>query len=124
MWVVAVLHKLVCAVVALMVMAPPLLACALPGVEMGADEMACCRHMASECDDAAMPDSHSCCKKTPSAQTGALQTKQRDPALLDVVGQVAAPSVFVIPVVHVTAPSPSIFVFSESPPGPTSVLRI
>jgi hypothetical protein len=106
------------------IVAPLLLACALPGVEMGVEEMACCRHMAAQCGDASMPESHSCCKKTVSAQAGAFQIKQRDSASPEMVGQVVIPSIFVTPIVDVTAPANSTLVFSESPPGHSSVLRI
>jgi hypothetical protein len=119
-----VLRKVVCILVAVMIMAPALLACALPGVEMNAEEMACCRHMADQCGDPSMPESHSCCKKTASAQAGAFQIKQRDPVSLEVVGQVVVPGIFVTPIVDVAAPATSILVLSESPPGHTSVLRI
>jgi hypothetical protein len=123
--VVVVLRKFVCALAAMIVMAPPLLACALPGVQMSAEEMACCRHMADQCGgDSSMPASHSCCKKPTSAQTGAFQIKQRDSLSLEMTAPVFIASVFVVPVVRVTASVNSILAFPESPPGHISVLRI
>jgi hypothetical protein len=121
---VAVFRKLVCVLVAVIVLAPSLLACALPGVQMNAEEMACCRHMSAQCGDAAMPESHSCCKKTISAQAGAFQIKQRDSASLEMVGLAVAPRFFAAPVVNVTTPARSFLLSSESPPGHISVLRI
>jgi hypothetical protein len=117
-------RKLVCVLAAVVVLASPLLACALPGVEMSAEEMACCRHMAAQCGDASMPESHSCCKKTVSAQAGTFQIKQRDPVSMEVVGQVVISGIFVAPIVDAKAPANSTLGFSESPPGQSSVLRI
>ncbi|HET7873176.1 MAG TPA: hypothetical protein VFL42_11735 [Terriglobales bacterium] len=124
MFVVLVFRKPVCVLVAILVVAPPLLACALPGMRLNAEEMACCRHMADQCGDASMPESHSCCKKKISAQAGAFQIKQRDPVSVDVVGQVPGPDIFVAPIVDAKAPAHGVLVFSESPPGHSSVLRI
>lgn len=117
-------RKLVSALVAVMVLAPALLACALPGVEMSAEEKACCRHMAEQCGDPAMPESHSCCSKTISVQAGAFQIKQRETSSPERVGTVVVASQFVTPVFNIPAPANGIPAFSESPPGHSSILRI
>jgi hypothetical protein len=118
------LRKLVTALAALMVIAPPLLACALPGVQMSEEEKACCRHMAEQCGSPDMEDSHSCCKKATAAQTGMFQIKQRDSASLEMAAHstvAAPPQTQVLPA---SALEKSILVFPESPPGHNSVLRI
>lgn len=117
-------RKFVAALVALIILAPPLLACALPGVQMSDEEKACCRHMADECGSADMPDSHSCCKKSTAAQTGSFQMKQCDVSSLEIAAHVSAARLFLAPAVPLVGTEPNIFFFPESPPGHTSVLRI
>ena len=116
-------RKLVCALVALIVLAPPLMACALPGVQMSDEEKACCRHMADQCDGSVMPDSHSCCKQSTATQTGAFQIKQSYSPALE-VASIPAVAPLPAPAVPVATMEKRILAFSESPPGLISVLRI
>lgn len=117
-------RKFVCALVALIVLAPPLMACALPGVQMSDEEKACCRHMADRCGGPAMPASHSCCKKSTATQTGAFEIKQSYSPALEVAAAIPAVAPLPAPAVPVAATEINIFVFPESPPGQISVLRI
>jgi hypothetical protein len=121
--VVQVLPKIVCALAALIILTPPLLACALPGVQMNEEEKACCRHMAEQCGSPDMADSHSCCKKATTVQSGSFQVKQRYCSSLEVVAHIAveAPQA---PALPVAAIEKSILVVPESPPGHNSILRI
>jgi len=117
-------HKLVCALVALIVLAPPLMACALPGVQMNSEEKACCRHMADQCGGSAMPASHSCCKKSTATQTSAFQIKQSYSSALEVAASIPAVAPLQAPAVPVATMEKGILAFPESPPGLISVLRI
>ena len=54
--------KLAVLVLVLSVWASPLVACMLPDADLTAEERECCRSMADDCGDMAMPASHSCCK--------------------------------------------------------------
>src|SRR5262249_9587843 len=54
----------------------PMMACAIPGVEMTASEHACCQQMKMSCGDAGMPSSHGCCHKDVQADhTAAFHAK-------------------------------------------------
>src|SRR5690242_6616599 len=56
--------RLGAALVVLLSLLAPTMACALPGSQMTAAEHACCRHMKGECGSMKMPTSHSCCQKS------------------------------------------------------------
>jgi len=58
------LAKLGVFMLALMLFASPTMACLLPRAALTASERACCRKMASQCEQAGMPKSHSCCQRT------------------------------------------------------------
>ncbi|HEX7284951.1 MAG TPA: hypothetical protein VF532_02150 [Candidatus Angelobacter sp.] len=117
-------RKFVCALVAMTILAPPLLACAPPGVQMSEEEMACCRHMAEQCGGSNMPDSHSCCNKSATIQSSSFQIKQRYSSSLEVVahGTLAVPpQATALPVATIEK---DILAFPESPPGHNTILRI
>jgi len=44
------------------IIAAPVMACLVPGRQMSAEELNCCKKMAHECETSAMPTSHSCCQ--------------------------------------------------------------
>src|SRR6185437_8918409 len=44
----------------------PAMACALPASQMTATERACCKQMRGRCGAASMPASHSCCRTAPA----------------------------------------------------------
>jgi len=44
------------------VWASPLMACMLPDADLRGEERECCKSMADDCGQMAMPASHSCCK--------------------------------------------------------------
>lgn len=108
--------------VALMLFGQPLAACVMPGHSMTAAEHACCVKMASMCNSAAMPMSHSCCKPSVSPQAVALAKLTG--------ADLAAPAVLVSMFVLAVPPIGQVrdLYPSDSPPGshPTSitVLRI
>lgn len=45
----------------------PAMACMVSGIQMNAEERACCLAMKSQCDQLGMTTSHGCCQKTPQA---------------------------------------------------------
>src|SRR6185312_1094932 len=53
--------KATVSLLALLLVALPLMACVQPGVVMTAAEQACCKQMAQRCGDAGMAKSHNCC---------------------------------------------------------------
>ena len=121
---VPVLRKLACALATLVILTPPLLACALPGGQMSEEEKACCRHMAEQCGSPDMADSHSCCKKSAAVQGGSFQIKQRYSSSLEMVAHITDAAPTQAPAQPVAAIDKSILVVPESPPGHTSILRI
>lgn len=108
------------ALLAVLWIASPALACLLPGRAMTVAEHACCKKMAKMCGSAHMPHSHSCCKEEgqPSNTSVLLAHHQLAPSL-----QIAALYVpsrsreFALPGVTLDRPP------SDSPPD-SSVLRI
>lgn len=119
---VAALRKFVGFVIALVVLSVPVLACALPGQEMSAEEQSCCLHMADECNGSQM-ESHSCCNKLPQIGAGVFQASHKyAPASLDHAVQIAF-DLLPKTVTMITA-VPHVIAQPESPPGQPSVLRI
>lgn len=54
----------------------PAMACMVPGVQMNAEERACCRAMKNQCGQMGMPASHGCCQKAPkSTQENAVASR-------------------------------------------------
>jgi hypothetical protein len=54
----------------------PAMACMVSGVQMNAEERACCRAMKNQCGQMGMPASHGCCQKAPkSTQENAVATR-------------------------------------------------
>lgn len=73
--------------------AAPLLACAIPGRAMTAQERECCKHMAEMCGSAQMPQSHTCCKtEVRSAYTLFATGNQQLVPDLNIVAIVTAPA--------------------------------
>jgi hypothetical protein len=117
-------RKSVCLLVILLVVSAPLMACALPGQEMTAEEQACCLHMSDECGGAQMSDAHTCCNKTPQVDRSILKAgSKHTPAASELLAQAS----------FCTAPAMSTAVRprrqngannSPSPPGSISILRI
>lgn len=104
----------------------PAMACMLPGVQMTAQERACCRMMHGQCEQMGMPASHGCCQKAPhSALDKALVTKTTNnhPVVVAVVllmtHEWLQPSVISAERINRAGNSPLQF-----PPGSNSVLRI
>jgi 3-methyladenine DNA glycosylase AlkC len=50
------------ALLSLLLLAMPIMACLVPAAGMTAAERDCCKRMAEECGKAGMPQSHSCCQ--------------------------------------------------------------
>ena len=117
------LRKIASVLVALIVLGMPVIACALPGVEMSEDENACCRQMAERCGMSQMPASHSCCKGSPELQADSLQAMQVFAATMLPASHAAGALVLIpMPNRHVTEAGS--FISSESPPGCSPILRI
>jgi hypothetical protein len=117
-------RKIVCLFVILLVISAPLMACALPGQEMTAEEQACCLHMSDECGGAHMSDTHTCCNKAPQVDRSILKASSKyTPAAPELVIQAS----FCIAPPMSTAVRPRRqdgTNNSPSPPGSISILRI
>ena len=57
-------NKAVAAVVLLMFVGVPAMACLIPNAQLTEQEKSCCRKMANECGSMSMHGDHSCCQKT------------------------------------------------------------
>jgi hypothetical protein len=57
-------HKAVAAVVLLVFVGVPVMACLRPTAHLTEQEKSCCRKMANECGSMGMQGDHSCCQKT------------------------------------------------------------
>ena len=118
------LRKSVCLGMAVLVLSVPILACALPGQQMSEEEQTCCLHMADECGNTQMGESHSCCNKLPQVGASVFQASNKyAPATLDYAVQVAPDSQPDVTTM-VAAVLPCVNALPESPPGRPSVLRI
>jgi hypothetical protein len=54
----------------------PAMACMVSGVQMNAEERACCQAMKNQCEQMGMPSSHGCCQRTSqSSHDNALDTE-------------------------------------------------
>jgi hypothetical protein len=115
-------------ILAMLLAALPVMACARPGAAMTAAEHACCKRMAGQCGHSDMAKSHGCCQTQVSpGDLHALKapSSQLDHSLLGLYGQPVALQAIVDPQLMLTtsAPSPT-----HSPPrllcSATTVLRI
>lgn len=118
------ISKPVCLFLALLLVSAPLVACALPGQAMTAEEQDCCLHMSDECGGTQMADSHTCCARTPQVEASALKASNKySPAAPQ-----AAPhaSLCSAPVASAERLPRALNMHSDSPspPGTISVLRI
>jgi hypothetical protein len=115
------------ALLVLLSLLAPTMACALPGSQMTAAEHACCRQMKGECGSMKMPASHSCCQKTAQvSQMGAVpqpESGTKSPAISIAAVVPESPVLETPTLVYHPLAKPN-----DSPPGyavPTfSVLRI
>ena len=121
---VACLRKFVCLCVALLVLSPPLIACALPGEEMSSAEQDCCLQMSDECGSSQMSDSHTCCTKTPQVEGSTLKASSKyspaAPQAAPHASLCAAPAMAADRLPGPQNPCND----SPSPPGSISILRI
>ena len=115
-------------VLAMLLAALPVMACARPGAEMTAAERECCKKMAAQCGGSGMMKSHGCCQTTVSPDKfDAMKTSssQIDHSLPHLCA----------PFVPLEAPAPQQLAFAtniasppHSPPGllfsATTILRI
>jgi hypothetical protein len=63
-------------IVLLMSYLTPAMTCMVSGVQMNAEERACCQAMKNQCERMAVPSSHGCCQTTSqSSRDNALDTK-------------------------------------------------
>jgi hypothetical protein len=115
-------------ILAMMLAALPVMACARPGAAMTAAERDCCKRMAEQCGGSGMAKSHKCCQTQASpGDFHALKapSSRLDHSLLNVYAQPVAAQAIFDPQVMRTASTPSP---TDSPPGlrssATTVLRI
>jgi hypothetical protein len=107
---------------ALLVLSTPLVACALPGLEMSKAEQDCCLQMSDQCGDSQMSDAHTCCSTTQVDSSTLQATSKYTPAMPGIVAQSA---VSMTPVAANLLPRPQMLAYdSPSPPGSISILRI
>jgi len=118
--------KLAVLAMAVSLWASPLMACMLPDADLTVEERECCKNMADDCGQMAMPASHSCCK---------IVTRQADSYVVNsrfpVVHSVSSVTGFVVPV---QAPGPADLLHPNavfeghspptSPPTTISILRL
>ena len=115
-------------ILAILLAALPVMACARPGATLTAAEHDCCKRMAEQCGRSGMAKSHGCCHLQVSpGDLHALKapSSQLDHSLLQLHTQPVALQAIAAPqlMFATSMPSPS-----HSPPGPlcsaTTVLRI
>ena len=100
----------------------PAMACVLPGAQMTAAEMACCKQMTAECGNATMPASHGCCHKE-VANSGYLKTAYANVTLATAAVSGVAPTIQCV-VTRDSFVLPGKSFVPQSPPGAISILRI
>jgi len=115
-------------ILAMLLAALPVMACARPGAAMTAAEHDCCKHMAEQCGRSGMAKSHGCCQTQVSpSDSHALKvsSSQVDHSLLELHAQPIALQAIADPQLMF---STSIPCATHSPPGllslVTTVLRI
>jgi hypothetical protein len=118
------ISKPVCLFLALLLVSAPLIACALPGQAMTAEEQDCCLQMSDECGGSQMTDAHTCCTKTPQVEGSALKASSKyspaAPGAAPHASLCAAPEMAADPLPGPQNPCND----SPSPPGSISILRI
>lgn len=115
-------------ILAMLLVALPVMACARPGAAMTAAEHDCCKRMAEQCGRSGMAKSHGCCQTQVSPNDfHALKapSSQLDHSLLELHAQPVALQAIADPQLMFTESIPSP---THSPPGllssATTVLRI
>ena len=116
------------AILAMLLAALPVMACARPGAAMTVAEHACCKRMAEQCGGSGMAKSHGCCQPQVSpSELHALKApaSQLDHPLLGAHAQpVASQAIFDSQLLFTASMPPP----TDSPPGElstaTTVLRI
>ena len=122
-----VVAKALVALLLLLLVALPVLACVQPGVAMTAAERACCKQMAQRCGDAGMAKSHGCCH--PQVSRADWHALQSSPPLDHILGASQARPAADGAVVNLQiVPIVPAFSSTDSPPGllypDTTILRI
>ncbi|PYX85183.1 MAG: hypothetical protein DMG70_04540 [Acidobacteria bacterium] len=115
-------------ILAMLLAALPVVACARPGAAMTAAEHDCCKRMAEQCGRSGMAKSHGCCRTQVSpSDSHALKasSSQLDHSLLELHAQPIALQAIADPQLMFSTSIPSA---THSPPGlrssATTVLRI
>jgi hypothetical protein len=114
--------------VALLLLATPIMACVVPAAAMTAAERDCCKRMAQECGNKGMPQSHSCCQTTTVLDHLAAIKSSSDvnPTHLLVLAEAIqpAPIIATVPEAGSSPWAADIHSPPVSPPVTISVLRI
>jgi hypothetical protein len=115
-------------ILAMLLAALPVMACARPGAAMTRAERDCCKRMAEQCGRSGMAKSHGCCQTQVSpGDLHALKapSSELDHSLLELHSQLVALQATTVPQLVFTAGTSSA---THSPPGQlslaTTVLRI
>jgi hypothetical protein len=114
---------------AIMFAALPVMACAVPSVDMTPAERACCKKMAAQCGDMGMAKSHPCCQSTATpADFHALKTSSAQASHVSLILFHALPTITQTDIRFLLTQSSSQVSYTHSPPGPsfttTTILRI
>jgi len=121
--------KLAIALLSLLLMTTPIMACLIPAAAMTTAERDCCKRMAHDCGNAGMPQSHPCCQTTTVPNHFAAIKSSSDVNLVHVA--LTAPYLldhtFTIPTLQESNSAPwatDIHSPPTLPPASISVLRI
>jgi hypothetical protein len=121
--------KVAVAVLSLVLLATPIMACVIPAAVMTAAERDCCKRMAQECGKKGMAQSHSCCQ-TPSvpdhlpAIKSSSDANSKHLALVSVHALPPTPTVAITLASGLSARAADIHSPPVSPPVTISVLRV
>jgi len=119
-------HKIGAWIALAVLVSAPAMACLQPAADLTPDEQECCRHMAHQCDDSGMGESHSCCR-TEVRSPGTMLVVAKTPVGVQTVSVGLLPS-FTQTIAHLDAdgfsrtPIPS--ARAGPPIGASAILRI
>jgi len=118
------ISKPVCLFLVLLLVSAPLIACALPGQEMTAEEQDCCLQMSDECGSSQMSDSHTCCTKTPQVEGTTFKASTKYSPAAPQAAMHASPCAAPVMAADRLPGPQNPCNDSPSPPGSISILRI
>ena len=119
-------HKIGAWIAFAVLLSGPAMACLQPAADLTPDEQECCRHMAHQCGDSGMGESHSCCR-TEVRSPGAMLVVAKTPVRVQTASVALLPS-FNQAIAHLNAdgfsPTPIPSARAGPPIGASAILRI